>query len=321
MPYLAEIRYLVAMPVPASQPIEIVPVAPEGRLRALELLLADWEAEDRRRQLAEFAKIPADSPSWKTLLAADRGGRMIGAAWGQIQPGRVAGIWLPQIVPGAPATVGLSLLQAVCQQLPAQNVQLAQSLLCEEQTAEGRLLRQSGFLRIATLEYLFSMEGDFPTVRPSSALEFVPYSPATHDRLAAVVEATYKQTLDCPQLNGLRTIDDVLAGYRAAGQFDPGLWLLVQHERQDVGCLLLTNYPDYSQWELGYMGIRPEIRGRGWGLEVVRYAQWRCRQAGCPRMVLAVDTSNGPARRMYQAAGFRIWQRRVAYLNILSARG
>ena len=308
------------MPFPAPQPFEIVPVTLDQRQRALELLLTDWNGEDRRRQMAEFAKMPADSPSWETLLAAYCGTRMIGAAWGQIQAGHVAGIWLPRIAPGAPAATALALLQAVCRQLPAKNVQLVQSLLCEDQVAEGRLLRQSGFVRLATLEYLFSGEGDFPTARPSGALEFVPYGPATHARLAAVMEATYQQTLDCPQLNGLRTIDDVLAGYRASGVFDPRLWLVVQHEQDDVGCLLLTDYPDYGQRELGYMGLRPEIRGRGWGIQVVRYAQWLCRQAGRGRLVLAVDASNGPARRMYQAVGFRIWQRRVAYLNILSRR-
>jgi RimJ/RimL family protein N-acetyltransferase len=49
---------------------------------------------------------------------------------------------------------------------------------------------------------------------------------------------------------------------------------------------------------------------------MVRYAQWRAGQAGRARLVLAVDAANGPAIRLYAAAGFQAWDRRTVYARI-----
>jgi GNAT superfamily N-acetyltransferase len=305
----------------AGSSTEILPVAVPERTAALELLLCDWNAEDRARQIAEFLQSPGPAANWETLVAAYRGGKMVGVAWGQIHPGRVAGCWPPRTVPGTSAVVRSMLLEAVCEKLGAQQVQLAQSLLLESQRTDGDLLRRHGFTLIATLEYLFSVDRDFPTAPPAGDLEFMPYSPELHPRLLEIVEATYQQTLDCPQINGVRAIEDVLSGYRASGAFDPRFWLLVRHATEDVGCLLLADYPEYGHQELVYMGLRQQCRGRHWGAQMARHAQWVCRQTGRTRLVLAVDAANAPARRMYQAAGFRAWDRRVAYLKILERKG
>jgi GNAT superfamily N-acetyltransferase len=90
--------------------------------------------------------------------------------------------------------------------------------------------------------------------------------------------------------------------------------LIVRHADQDVGCLILADHPRYENMELVYMGVVPEGRGQGWGIEVVRHAQRLARRAGRQRLVLAVDASNQPAIRMYASAGFQAWdQRRVYY--------
>jgi len=133
--------------------------------------------------------------------------------------------------------------------------------------------------------------------------------------LAHIVEATYEQSLDCPAMDGLRSIEDILDGYRATGRFDPSRWLIVEHEGRDVGCLLLTDHPMHENWELVYMGVVARDRGHGWGVEIARHAQWLTRQAGRPRLVLAVDAANGPGIEMYSAAGFQAWDRRAVYLR------
>ena len=96
---------------------------------------------------------------------------------------------------------------------------------------------------------------------PPARWEFEPYEPANHRRLAAVVEASYEQTLDCPELNGVREMDDVLAGYRASGVFDASRWLIAQYAGADVGCLLLSDFPEHDNWELVYMGVLPSAAG------------------------------------------------------------
>ena len=145
------------------------------------------------------------------------------------------------------------------------------ALLESDATADEKVLCEGGFQRLSELLYLVSPDSEFPTSRPVSPLEFEPYSPANHRRLAEIVQATYQQTRDCPQLNGVRDVEDVLAGYRAAGVFDSGRWLIVRHAGSDVGCLLLTDFPEHDNWELTYMGVTPSARGNGWGIEIVRH--------------------------------------------------
>ena len=193
---------------------------------------------------------------------------------------------------------------------------MAQSLLDAAARADEELLAAGGFHRLSELLYLVCLNSEFPTAPLPTALEFEGYNPANHRRLAAIVEATYQQTLDCPQLNGVRRIEDVLAGYRGCGIFDESRWLIVRHGGSDVGCLLLSDYPDYDNWELVYMGVAPWVRGKRWGIEIVRYAQWRARQAGRVRLVLAVDAANRPAIAMYATAGFQAWDRRVVWLKV-----
>jgi ribosomal protein S18 acetylase RimI-like enzyme len=147
------------------------------------------------------------------------------------------------------------------------------------------------------------------------ALEFQAWTAAEHQRLAAIVQATYAATLDCPAMNGVREVQDVLAGYRATGVFDAGRWWIVRHEGRDVGCLILADFPEQDTWELVYMGIVPGVRGRGWGGQMVRRAQWLARRAGRSRVVLAVDAENAPALRIYGAAGFRAFERRSVYVK------
>jgi ribosomal protein S18 acetylase RimI-like enzyme len=84
-----------------------------------------------------------------------------------------------------------------------------------------------------------------------------------------------------------------------------------------VGCLLLGEDAAGAQWELVYMGVVPEARGRGIGLDLTRHAQWVARAAGCARMVLAVDATNAPALAVYAAAGFSSWDHRSVFLRVL----
>src|SRR3712207_8951894 len=42
----------------------------------------------------------------------------------------------------------------------------------------------------------------------------------------------FRSSLDCPALNGVRDMEDVLAGHKASGEFDPALWFLLS---EDVG--------------------------------------------------------------------------------------
>ena len=215
----------------ATPPPEIRPIPPEQYGQALAMVLDRLPEVERQRQIAAaLAAGQTDRGAMPGLLGAYRGPDLAGAGLAQIQAGRAAAVWPPRLVPGEPPATAARLLDQLCRFVAAGGVRMAQTLLEGDAAADEKVLREGGFRRLADLLYLVSPQSTFPTSPPVSPLEFEPYSLTNHRRLARVVEATYRQTRDCPQLNGVRDVEDVLAGYRAAGVFDAGRWLLVRHQ-------------------------------------------------------------------------------------------
>jgi RimJ/RimL family protein N-acetyltransferase len=305
----------------AEPGFSIGPAAAEQSAEALALVFCQLPPEFSQGQVeALLADAQRDPQSLDGLLIARRGQRLVGAIFSQIQPGYAALLWPPRIVPAEPAETLGRLLAASDERLVRRQVRIVQCLVPDDSHADDALLTQDNYRHLATLLYLASMEKEYPTSAPQGSLVFEPSNASNDERLRRVVETTYQQTLDCPALNGIRTVEEVLTGYRSAGEFDPRLWFLVTHDGEDVGCLLLSDYPEQENWELIYMGLVPSARGHGWGKQIARQAQWLARQAGRPRLVLAVDAANVPALRMYAAAGFRAWQRRRVFLKTFSSR-
>jgi mycothiol synthase len=306
-----------------ADPLAISPVPPQRWAEALALVFRDLVAEERAQRVeAVLAAGRSGGVPMDGLLQAQRGDVLAGALFLEIQPGRTALVWPPRLVPQEPAATARQLLAAASEWLAAEGICVAYAMLePDARRDDGPLLEQAGFEPASELVYLASMKEHFPRTCPPGPLEYEPYCPENHDRLARLVEATYEGTLDCPRLNGIRRIDDVLAGYRATGVFDPSRWLLVRHRGEDVGCLLLADHPQAQNWELVYMGLVPSARGNGWGVQVARRAQWLAGRAGRERLVLAVDAANAPAIRVYSLAGFHAWDRRHVFLKVLRAGG
>jgi hypothetical protein len=294
----------------------IGPVGHQTAAEALRLVLAGLPAEQVEEYVRGLtAEIGSGSLSLEGLFEARRGADRVGAAWFQVQPGRAALVWPPRLVPGEPTATAERLLAAGCDLLARCDVCIASALLSTVTAEDDAVLRAAGFSPLAALLYLACEEPAFPGKPPLGPLEFEPWSPAKADRLARLVEATYEGTLDCPAMNGVRRVEDVLAGYRAAGTFSPQRWLFVRHQGRDVGCLLLADYPAAGNVELVYMGLTASSRGNGWGKVICRHAQWLTGRLGRERLVLAVDETNRPAIEMYASVGFVACDRRTVYLK------
>ncbi len=296
---------------------QIGEIRPQDQDAALELVFDHLAPADRRRQIDEALAAQRSGAALCGLIGAWRGGRLVGAAFSQVQAGKMAILWPPRYAPGEPESTAASLLAASWEFLASRQVALALVLLETASEAEETLLRQGGFDRLADLLYLVSLKVELPRVAPVRQLDFEPYRETDHDRLVRIVEATYEATFDCPRLDGVRSTEDVLAGYRATGQFDPARWLIVRHAQSDVGCVLLADHPQYDHMELLYMGLMRAARGHGWGMQLARHAQWLAGRAGRARLVLAVDSANTPALRTYTAVGFQAWQQRRLYVRRL----
>ena len=181
----------------------------------------------------------------------------------------------------------------------------------------------AGFPKFACLMYLYLELADDSRRRELSnlpagppALKFVGRAERDPERLQQTVAQTYVETLDCPGLDGVRPLDQVLEGYRSQGRHRPEHWYLVQAESQDVGALILAEHPGLGNWELIYFGLAAPVRGRGWGEAVVRFAIDVATRQGAERLVCAVDAANGPALNVYHRLGFINWAERIVYARL-----
>ena len=291
---------------------------------AIDLVFHRSAVTQRDRQIAAaLEEIERTGPESQIVLVAQRNGTLVAAIWVQIQPGAIASLWPPGLVDGESSATAQTLIVLAAAKANSAGAQFLQSLLETDADAPAQWLRQCGFQHCTDLLYLVSLRIAFPETPAAGQLHFEPCCnlPDRMQRLAAVVQRTYVNTQDCAFVQGLRSIDDVLAGYKAVGVYDPSRWFLVcamdqnSPGRRDLGCLLLTEHPAEKNWELIYFGVVPEARGSGQGLEVVRHAQWLTGQSSAERLVLAVDAANSPAIAVYAAAGFEAWDRRSVFLR------
>jgi ribosomal protein S18 acetylase RimI-like enzyme len=145
------------------------------------------------------------------------------------------------------------------------------------------------------------------------------FGPATEDEFRVVLQATYHESLDMPELEGIRSLDDILASHRAGGRFVASRWQVgrLQAEPAAAAVLLLSEIPDRDAWEVAYLGLTPAARGRGLGRAVLAHALATA-AAHVPRLELAVDIRNHPATRLYRMAGFTPFDQRAVHLASLA---
>ncbi len=215
-------------------------------------------------------------------------------------------------------------VRLLVEQEAARGAALVQALLPPAQQAEARLLRDCGFTHLADLIYMrtdlssaLSATGgarDGWPARPDEAV--APYDESARPRFARVIQDSYVGTRDCPGLEGIRRIDDVLAGHQGSGVFRPDLWFMYSSDGGDVGVVLLNELsePGTRSVELVYMGLVASARGRGLGRRMLGHALLSARAAGFARMILAVDSANEPAMRLYRRLGFAETMRRAAWI-------
>jgi ribosomal protein S18 acetylase RimI-like enzyme len=302
--------------------IRVRQVAQEDWRDALALLFCELPDDLRERQLTATLEQFCAEPSAATgLLDASWGREREGVVWIQLQAGRVASLWPPQTVSGATANserIVQELLVAAFELARRVGAKMIQSLLMTDAGLAAARLQEAGFEHAADLLYLVSPASAFPTAVSEERLDYDRFSPADRGRFEKIVERTYCDTKDCPQLNNVRPAADVVEGYRTVGDFDPANWLIAKDHEADIGCLILAAHRKERIWELVYMGVVPEARGRGFGLALARQGQWMARRGGAERLVLAVDAANEPALRGYVAAGFAAWDRRSVFLKLPS---
>ncbi len=298
---------------------EVVPCPPGDRREALAVLYRRVPASLRPRLIDDaMGEAERGVIDLSGLWVARRRGRVIGALLTQPMAGRAAAVWAPEVDSAwLRAATAVSLVRTALDDLKARGFLLAQALLDESAPSRGATdLAGGGMPHVTDLVYLEADTARAIPVRTGlPAIDWEPFTPETEAGFRAVLQATYTDSLDMPELEGLRSLDDIIASHRAGGRFVADRWRVgrVRGDPDAGAVLLLSGVADRDAWEVAYLGLTPAARGRGLGRAVLAYAAALARPHAA-RLELAVDVRNRPAHRLYQAAGLRPFDRRAVHL-------
>lgn len=284
--------------------ITIRPPEPVEQVAALELLWSETENPQVRTQ-ESLKAAERGEVSLKELMVAEIAGRLVGAGLLTEQPGRIGFVWPPGVFRGEPfrAEIQHAILTRLALRLDELKLCIGQVILDPKELALRAVLAQSGFPHLTDLHYMVCPAESAPSSEWPSNVETETYHPGNSERFAQVLDRTYIGTLDCPELDGVRSPKDAIAAHQGTGKFDPNRWWLYRHRNRDAGLLFLNEHPERELLEIVYLGVVPEARGKGLGQLMVERALAEANRVK-QSMVLAVDTRNLPARRIYQKAGF-----------------
>lgn len=313
-----------AIPKTAGAPILCRLARPDQITAALSLILGSGGKPADRQQMMDFLEYARlRNVDLNQTWIAEIGAAIAWAILPIPSAGRTTLLLTSSDLPSdlAPAD---ALIEAVCDQYARRDIQLTQALLETTDDAGRRLFESHGFERMAELIYLHAaVRRPLPPPALPAGFHVQTYSPQTHDLFASGILASYCQSLDCPRLNGVRSIEDIMAGHKASGEFDPAHWLVLCEKNAasgaDIarGVLLITRLARGDAAELVYLGLAPEVRGRRLGEWMMRRAFTTAASIGAQRISLAVDSANAPALKLYYRFGLARLGSKIAMIRRL----
>lgn len=303
-----------------SSPIICRAAASDNVASALRLVLSSGPIKASDAQVVDFLRYALHRGiDTSATFLAERNGEILTAILPVPSAGRtmllLASSYLP--TPDQSAAFG-TLLEYVLHAYTSAGIHLTQVLLDPSEAEAIDLYCKHAFRPLAELLYLQAptrRANRAPVLPPDHA--FITYSPSEHGRFARTIAATYNGSLDCPGLAGKRDIEDIIAGHRATGDFDPNLWFLLVEQDQPVGVVLLASAPPTDSMELVYLGLTAAARHRGLADVLMRQALFASHAQSLPKLTLAVDSNNTPALKLYYRHGMRRLYSKVALMRDL----
>jgi predicted N-acetyltransferase YhbS len=309
-------------PLELSVGTQIRPAQDNELAAAIRLILRTPSGYCDEMQAREFLRLAsAHRADAGGVWVAEQGGKVLSAVMPVVSPGKTMLLFLPTHLHDAQQDeLTKGLVDAVCARAQEQGVHLAQSLLDVHDEPVLKLMSACGFRRLAELLYLQTVVSKVAEPQLPAGCKWLTYSSARHELFASTILSTYQESADCPGLNGLRNIDDILAGHRATGDFDPSLWFVLCENDAAVGAVLLSRVQRSDVTELVYLGLVPSKRGCGLSDILMRRAAWVAMNSKHGRLSLAVDAGNLAALKLYWRHGMQVVGRKLALLRDLRAQ-
>jgi ribosomal protein S18 acetylase RimI-like enzyme len=294
------------------------PARPDEQAEAFGLLFSQYAPAEQEQRVANALGMLRRGELDPAGLLVLRGRHAIeGVLLCVLVPGATGLVWPPRCAAAAGSRAREdALLRHALDWLHSRGARIVQTLLPPQDLAAEALLR-NGFTHVTALWYL-RHDLDIPVryLRQPARLRLTSYDPADPDEFHRTLLHTYDGTLDCPEINGVRTIEEIIAGHQAQGRFDPGRWWLAWDGPTPVGVILVADPGDPFTWEIAYVGIVPEARRRGHARELLLHVLIEARAAELREVTLSVDTRNHPARVLYSRLGFEPIDLREVFLSI-----
>lgn len=137
----------------------------------------------------------------------------------------------------------------------------------------------------------------------NNTLQFEPYRKLPFHQWCSLIRDAYRESLDVPEIEGVRSIEQTLEGYAVNQPSNTDAWFAISIQQSLAGCLILS-VPSRRQAEITYLGLHPQFRSKGYGFEIMRFAlQWMLEQ-NTELASLCVDCRNLPAIQLYQRFDF-----------------
>lgn len=285
---------------------------PEQRRREALLSLAATQSRSGQQALASavqtFTQQP--SPDWSGLLChADAS--PVRAVWVQPFPGRMAQLWQPQ----GDDAVTQSLLEAARAWVDSQAIRLCHTLVMPEQQAQAQPLKAAGMRLISPLRYLTASILTPPRAK-SSVLMLCPWRELDDITALTLIEQIQVGSLDSPLVCQALGSKGLLEGfYRQSPDGNRHWYSLSLASQPDipVGALLMAPRAEHNGVEVMLMGLVPAMRGRTLGHDILQAALSYAEQVGAVRVMLTVDATNTPARKLYEREGFHCYHQEDIY--------
>jgi ribosomal protein S18 acetylase RimI-like enzyme len=286
---------------------------------ALALIFQNSQGQDRDLRIRNALRLlkQGELDPQGLFVLVDRG-KLLGSMVSTWVPGASGLVWPPLVSAGPWRIAGEDLLaRHASAWLKGRGAKLAQALLAPEERHLAVPLERNGFTHITSLWYMrHGLEQQQVCSLNRSRLRFLPYEAKTLSLFHQTLLRTYEGALDCPEVNDVRTVDEIIAGHKAQGTFCPERWQLAMVGEEPVGILMMALLPESGHWDLSYVGVVPSARGQGFGKELVCKALADYRAALIPQLTLSVDARNEPAWKLYEALGFERYDERDVFLAI-----
>lgn len=210
-----------------------------------------------------------------------------------------------------------SLLRQAADALRRQSLTLAQIVLNEPVPHfQLQALKEAGFEELAKLCYLERQaHAHIPHYVGHSEIHFQSMELFNDVELGTILEETYIGSLDCPNLHGVRPIEDIIEGHRMTSPYRPAFWFIGSVDGSPA-CVLLLN-PNGYDLELAYVGVVPSQRERGIAHSCLAKTIEIAQHDDFQRITLVVDKANDHANKLYAKWNFVTTQSRHAFMQKL----